>query len=209
MNTILEHPEAHHLIQERPRTYLDHVQKLRKLPILLILQLGGFLAAAVGLCYLLLRFSPMLASLGAWGYVGVAAVEFSNSVMLVFPTPAAAYTFAMGAVLNPLAVAAIGGVFATMGELVGYALGRRGSRIVPDHRMIVRLREWTERWGAIVLFLFAALPLPFDFVGIWAGTARYPLTRFVPIVLLGKTLKTGSIALAGYFGLNILMGLVH
>ena len=45
-------------------------------------------------------------------------------------------------------------------------------------------------------------------VCVWAGTARYPLVKFVPVVLLGKTIKITMISLAGYFGLEALMNLV-
>ncbi len=164
--------------------------------------------SSVALAYLLIRFSSFVESLGAWGYVGVAAAEFSNSAMIVLPTPALAYTFTMGSVLNPFAIGVVGGLFATLGELVGYGLGRRGGRLLPNAPVIQRLISWTDRWGAIVLFVSASLPVPFDFAGIWAGTARYPLCRFFPIVLVGKSIKVTIVALAGYYGVDFLSSVV-
>lgn len=165
-------------------------------------------AGAIGVALLFIRFSHLLESMGQWGYVGVAAAEFGGSAMLLLPTPTPAYTFAMGATLNPLAVGAVGGLFATLGELVGYYLGSRGSSVMDDKPFFARFRSWTDRWGGAALFWFAVLPVPFDVAGVWAGTARYPLIKFIPVVLAGKTVKVTMIALAGYFGLETLMKVV-
>ena len=173
----------------------------------MVLQLGFMVAASIGLAFLLIKFASSLESLGNWGYVGVAAVEFGNSAMLAIPTPSYAYTFAMGSILNPFVVGLIGGVFATLGELIGYYLGHRGSAILPENPRVERFKSWTIRWGSVALFWFALLPVPFDIAGIWAGAAHYPLVRFIPVVLLGKALKITVIALAGYFGMDALMDL--
>ncbi len=172
------------------------------------LQLGFMALCSVGLAFLLIKFASRLESLGNWGYLGVAAVEFGNSAMLAIPTPSYAYTFVMGSMLNPFAVGAIGGVFAMLGELIGYYLGYRGSSILPESPRLDRFKSWTDRWGTAVLFWFAILPVPFDIAGIWAGAAHYPLSRFVPVVALGKSIKITLIALAGYFGVDALMKLV-
>ena len=172
-----------------------------------ILQLGFMALCSIGLALLLIKFASRLESLGNWGYVGVAAVEFGNSAMLAIPTPSYAYTFAMGSILNPFVIGIIGGTFAMFGELIGYYLGRRGSAILPESPRVERFKSWTSRWGAVVLFWFAILPAPFDIAGIWAGAAHYPLIHFIPVVTLGKTIKITVIAVAGYFGMDALMGL--
>ena len=171
-------------------------------------QIFALFAGAVGVALLFIKFGHLMESMGRWGYVGVAAAEFGGSAMLFLPTPTPAYTFAMGATLNPLAVGAIGGLFATLGELIGYYLGTRGSSMMEDKPFFGRFKGWTDRWGGAALFMFAALPVPFDVAGVWAGTARYPLVRFIPVVLAGKTVKVTMTALAGYFGLEALMNLV-
>ena len=171
----------------------------------MVIQLGLMVAASIGLAFLLIKYITHLESLGNWGYLGVAAVEFGNSAMLAIPTPSYAYTFAMGSILNPFAIGVIGGVFAMLGELIGYYLGHRGSAILPDSPRVERFKSWTSRWGAVVLFGFALLPVPFDIAGIWAGAAHYPLVRFIPVVALGKAIKVTMIALAGYFGMDALI----
>ena len=172
-----------------------------------IFQLGFMALASIVLALILIEFGSLLESLGNWGYVGVAAMEFGNSAMVAIPTPSYLYTFSMGAILNPFVVGIIGGTFATLGELIGYYLGRRGSAILPEGPRIERFKTWTSRWGTVTLFWFALLPVPFDIAGLWAGAARYPLVRFIPPVLLGKSIKITMIALTGYFGMEALMGL--
>lgn len=173
----------------------------------MIFQLGLMAVGSIALSLILIKFASSLESFGNWGYVGVALVEFGNSAMLAIPTPSYAYTFAMGSILNPFVVGAIGGTFAMLGELIGYYLGRNGSVILPDSPRVERFKSWTGRWGAVILFWFALLPVPFDIAGIWAGAAHYPLIRFIPVVGLGKTIKITGIALAGYFGMDALTGL--
>ena len=170
------------------------------------LQLGIMVLSSIGLALLLIKFASQLKSLGNWGYVGVAAFEFGNSAMLAIPTPSYANTFAMGAILNPFVVGVVGGTFAMLGELIGYYLGCRGSVILPESPRVEQFKSWTGRWGSVVLFWFAILPVPFDIAGIWAGATHYPLIRFIPVVALGKTIKITMIALAGYFGMEALMG---
>ena len=173
-----------------------------------VLQLLALALASISLAYVLFRFSSFLETLGHWRYLGVAAAEFGNSAMMVFPTPASAYTFAMGAALNPLLVGLIGGAAATIGELIGYNIGKRGNSVISDRPSIQRFSAWTERWGTLILLVCAALPVPFDIAGVWAGATRYPLVRFIPVVLIGKTIRATSIALAGYFGLEAATGLI-
>lgn len=190
------------------RTSTDSMSSLIVKPSLgMVLQLGFMVAASIGLAFLLIKYITRLESLGNWGYVGVAAVEFGNSAMLAIPTPSYAYTFAMGSILNPFAIGVIGGVFAMLGELIGYYLGHKGSAILPDSPRVERFKSWTSRWGTVALFWFALLPVPFDIAGIWAGAAHYPLVRFIPVVALGKAIKITMIALAGYFGMDALIDL--
>ncbi|MBI3742811.1 MAG: hypothetical protein HY261_00785, partial [Chloroflexi bacterium] len=50
-----------------------------------------------------------------------------------------------------------------------------------------------------MLFIVAALPVPFDFAGIWAGAIRYPVSRYLRAVYGGKVLKMLGIALVAYY----------
>ena len=207
MSTSVEDRQAYDLLPDYAPSRPSGLPPAEGVPRMVALQLAAMAASSIALAYLMIRFSTILESLGSWGYAGVAAAEFSNSAMIIVPTPALAYTFAMGAILNPFILGLIGGTFGTMGEFVGYALGRRGAVLIPDRPMVQRVTEWADRWGAIVLFCSASLPVPFDIAGIWAGTVRYPLERFIPLVWAGKTLNLTLVALAGYYGVEALVRL--
>ncbi len=208
MNVTFEQTRFRGIAQKLPGspTLPDRISV--NLPGATLLQLLALGLASISLAVILFRFSSFLETLGPWRYLGVAAAEFGNSAMMVFPTPASAYTFAMGAALNPILVGLVGGAAATLGELIGYNLGKRGNSVISDRPSIQRFSAWTERWGALVLLACAALPVPFDIAGVWAGATRYPLARFIPIVLVGKTVRATCIALAGNFGLQAASGLI-
>ena len=154
----------------------------------------------------LVQFRDSLGGAGAWGYAGVFLAELGNTVVILVPTPAHAYTFAMGGALNPWALGLIGGIGAALGELTGYYLGMRGRRMVAGGKLYEQLRSVTERWTGAALFTFAVLPVPFDFAGVWAGTLKYPASRFLLYVAVGKTIKITGIAVAGYYGATWLLG---
>ena len=111
---------------ERPRQ--GTLAQSLKLAILFVLAVGlSVLVASV-----LLYFRESVAQLGPWGYVGAFLAELGNSVAIIFPTPGPAYTFAMGATLNPFQVGLVGGVGAALGELSGYYLGLKGRHLIED-----------------------------------------------------------------------------
>ena len=151
-------------------------------------------------------FREALAGLGSWGYVGVFVAELFNSAVILIPTPSTAYTFTMGATLNPLSMGLIGGTAAGLGELIGYGLGRRGASAVAGGYIYERIRARTARWTGTALFTVALLPLPFDVAGIWAGTMRYSPRRFLALVVMGKTVKVTVVAISGYYSINWLFG---
>ena len=139
MSTSVEEKQAYGLLEDYAPPRPSLLPLIEKVPRMVALQLAAMAASSIALAYLMVRFSTILESLGSWGYVGIAVAEFSNSAMIIMPTPALAYTFAMGAVLNPFILGLVGGTFATLGEFVGYALGRRGAVLLPDRPMIQRL----------------------------------------------------------------------
>ena len=173
----------------------------------------GVVATTVGsgavmalVAVVLVQFRDSLVGTGAWGYAGVFLAELGNTVVILVPTPAHAYTFAAGATLNPWVLGIIGGTAAALGELTGYYLGLKGRRVVEGGEFYERMRSVTARWTGAALFTFAALPVPFDVAGVWAGALKYPVDKFLLYVLVGKTIKVTGIALAGYYGATWLLG---
>jgi membrane protein YqaA with SNARE-associated domain len=147
------------------------------------------LGISVLMLFVLMRYQAQVASLGGWGYPGVLLVELGNSATLFLPTPGHAYTFALAGSLNAPLVALFAAIGAATGELTGYMLGATGRQVLQKGRVYRRLTSLPPRMIGIILFVVAALPVPFDFAGIWAGAARYPVPRFLTAAFGGKVIK--------------------
>lgn len=166
------------------------------LPLVMALLFSG----SVG--FVLVYYRDLLAQMGEWGYVGVFFIEMANSATIFIPTPGQTYAFALGITLNPFILGIIGGTGSAVGELTGYVVGAKTGHRINHGRTFMRLQRLTMKWGGICLFLFALLPGPFEVVGLWAGTVRYPIWRFFLYVALGKILKVMAFATAGYFSIS-------
>ena len=189
----------------------DRSRPASVVPTWLVPLLAPALAAvsvSLGIVAVLISFRDSLHLVGNWGYLGVAFGELANSAVIIIPTPAPAYTFAMGSVLDPFALGIVGGVSAALGELFGYYLGVKGRQAIGSPRAMRRLKVLTSRWGGAALMAFAVSPLPFDLAGIWAGSVRYPVRKFLLLVIPGKVVKVTTVALAGSYGFQWLAGLV-
>ena len=127
----------------------------------------------------------------ALGYPGVFFLSFLGSVAVILPVPGLiAVCGAGGLELNLVALGLLSGAGETIGEMSGYAIGYGGRTVVEKRAFYEKVRLWMERRGTLVILLVSVIPNPFfDVVGIAAGGLRYPLPRFLAIVLVGKTLK--------------------
>lgn len=172
------------------------------------LQVGGALVVSIAVVVLLIRYASFVEALGDWGYFGVFLLQLINSATVVlFPVPGHAVIFAVSGTLNPFLIGVFGAAGAALGEITAYMAGRGGSSMVDGSRWYKRLETMGERWRGWAIFIFAATPLPFDIAGVWAGAIRYPLGRFLLIVAAGKLILVTAIAIAGYYGVDIIQDL--
>jgi uncharacterized membrane protein YdjX (TVP38/TMEM64 family) len=101
------------------------------------------------------------------------------------------------------------GAGAAIGELIGYLAGYSGQGLVQDSPAYGRIAPWVNRWGALAIFVFAAIPNPFfDVAGIAAGMFRMPMYKFIPACLAGQTVKMLGFAYAGASSLSWLQRLL-
>ena len=160
-------------------------------------------ALSVLVTALVFVFRESLSRLGDWGYFGAFVTQLLNSLTVLFPSLGHLVIMILAQDLNPWLLGLIGGVGAGLGELSGYLVGLSGRRMVDRGTpWLARLLGWSRQRGAVVIFLFAVLPLPFDVVGIWAGSARYHLGRFLVYTTGGKIIKVTAIAWAGRQGIT-------
>ncbi|RLG20626.1 hypothetical protein DRN74_05030 [Candidatus Micrarchaeota archaeon] len=141
-----------------------------------------------------------------WNYIGVFLAGFFSTVLPVpLPSPTFILAFFAGKILNPLFVAFAGGFGAAIGECIGYYTGALGKHFLVK-KYPERLREIEERFeryrAELIIFIFAATPLPFDVVGVFSGSIGYPFHKFFFANLFGKLVKYGILAYAGFYGLS-------
>lgn len=145
------------------------------------------------------------------GYIGAFLIGFLSSFTLFLPTPAFAIIFIMAAGgLNPIALGVIAGLSSATGELIGFAIGH-GSRqflIKKYKKELSRIEKLFQKYrGWLVIFIFAATPLPFDIIGLFCGNVGYPIKKFIIPTIAGKIVKYLAIACAGFYGIQWLSSL--
>jgi len=137
---------------------------------------------------------------GHWGYVGAFVISMIASATIVLPAPGIAVVIAMSSALNPYALGIVAGLGSAIGELSGYAAGRGGQMLIPEHQrhQVERLQVLTRQYGVLILAVLAALPFPlFDFAGIVAGMLKMRVISFLAAVTVGKSVKYIFMILVG------------
>jgi membrane protein YqaA with SNARE-associated domain len=153
-------------------------------------------------------FRDRLKELERYGYAAVFLVGLVSNATLILPVPGLAVSSVMGGVLNPWIVGLVGGVGQALGELTGYLAGYSGQTLVDGNPTYNRLTRWMQRYGALTIFVLAVIPNPvFDLGGMAAGSLRFPLWKFLASCTAGKVIKNIAFALAGYYGITLLLRL--
>lgn len=164
----------------------------RRLRVRAIATIG--LMIAFSLAILQLDFSTF----GEYGYLGLFVIVLLGNATVIIPAPAFVTAFAAGRTLNPWLVGGVSGVAAGLGETTGYLIGRAGRAALGDRQRFTRIVDATERWGALAVFFFAAIPNPImDLAGMAAGAMRMPYWKFLLACCAGKTLRFTVLALLG------------
>jgi uncharacterized membrane protein YdjX (TVP38/TMEM64 family) len=148
---------------------------------------------------------------GNWGYVGAFVISLVASATIILPAPGIAVIIAMGTALDPVLLGIVAGIGSAFGELSGYLAGASGRALVPSHQrdQFERMQRLTDRYGAPLLFVLAAIPFPlFDFAGIIAGMVKIRIPTFLLTVGAGKSIKYIVMILLGTGPLLYLQELV-
>lgn len=139
-----------------------------------------------------------------FGYPGLLAVSAVSGFNVLVPIPVIAFfPFLMEAGLDPVLSVLIIGVGMTIGDMIGYLLGRAGRRIVEKPHWMARLERVRERHRVapyVLLFFYAAFaPLPNELIVIplaLIGARWYGVLS----AALGGNLIFNSLAAAGFQG---------
>lgn len=142
----------------------------------------------------------------SYGYIGAFLISFLGNLTIFIPVPFAFFIIALGATLNPFLVGVACGLGSTLGKLLAYLVGWAGRKLI-DERYGSRLesaKSLIRRYGAVMVFLFALLPLPDDLIMIPMGMLRYSFVNFLIATLMGKLVMGLILAYSGHFGFRII-----
>ncbi|MDA1256470.1 MAG: VTT domain-containing protein [Chloroflexi bacterium] len=184
---------------------------VRRSDIIIPLAMLSVVLAAVAVGIVLWRTDNL--DLGTAGFAGVWIISFIGAASIIVPVPglaAVCVAAAPGIGLNPLAVGIVAGSAEALGEMSGYIAGASGRGLMRRNRWYRRLRVLMGRWGGVLLFIGSAIPNPvFDFIGIVAGAVGYPIRKFLPIVFVGKAIKSSAIAYGCFYGVGVAEWIVN
>jgi membrane protein YqaA with SNARE-associated domain len=130
-------------------------------------------------------------------YIGIFLVSIFGNFTVIFPIP---YLFVLLylvigwpggiTIFEGLLLGIIVGAGAAIGETTAWLLGRTQSGSLEESstgQQILKLREQIERgYGGLLIFLYAASPLPDDILLIALGATKYPLWKAILYSFLGK-----------------------
>ena len=149
-----------------------------------------------------------------YGFFGVFVLSFVSSLTILFPMPAEAVLAAAPGIMGLEGVAEISrlgfvaSVGAALGELSAYFAGYWGRAIVADKykTAYARVDRWMRKYGGPAIFIFSFTPLPFDLVGIAAGSLKFPIWKFLFYCWAGRLARALLIVHLGTIGWHIFFG---
>ncbi len=157
----------------------------------------------------------LLALVDAFGYLGVFLGSLIGSASIFLPVPSFLFVFLAGKLLDPFWVGIVSGFGSAIGELTAYGVGfgiiygkkkfskGKKTKKKQSNGWTGKVKKWFHgRYGFLVIFIFAATPLPDDVVGLYCGAIKYDIKKYFVATLLGKILLGLLIAYSGFYGLG-------
>lgn len=149
------------------------------------------------------------------GYAGALISGFigTSSLMIsIFPPQIIVFLLSDPALgLNPLLLGILAGIGAGIGQYTHYYIGE-GGRYVISEKYRKRIDTWkprVEKYGTILIFLFAVTPLsPDDIIWIPLGMMKYPKKKALAASIMGKTVMLVAFAYGGYYGIEMIRNLL-
>lgn len=147
-------------------------------------------------------FQDFFAHSRGWGLLGIFILNFFSSATFFVSGPAFLTIIAGGNLYNPILVAVVAAVAASLGDLVSFALGYSGRNLTykhpENHKWLFLIEAHFKKYGLLIVFLFALIPNPFfDAIGIVAGIFGLKPGKFFVIMLCGRFLRFMVLAFSG------------
>ncbi len=128
--------------------------------------------------------------LRSFGLVGVFLINFFGSATVFLPAPGLISVGISATQSDPLLVAIIGALGASLGEGTTFLFGYTSNKFfnLEKHKFLKKFKKKVfDRWGEIVILVFAFVPNPlFDGIGIIAGISKFPIKKFLILTFIGR-----------------------
>ncbi|MEM2925018.1 MAG: VTT domain-containing protein [Methanocellales archaeon] len=148
------------------------------------------------------------------GYIGIFTASFLGNLFLFIPLPYLIIVFLLSNPIfgfNPILLAITSALGASIAKLITYTIGYGSRHLLTEQRCrkLEYARWLVGRHGILIIFLFAATPLPDDALYIPLGMMSYSFFKFFTSVLAGKIVLTLIVSYSGYYSLEWLMFLLN
>jgi membrane protein YqaA with SNARE-associated domain len=141
-----------------------------------------------------------------YGYFGIFLLSLIGALSIFFPIPYTVVIFTLGQSFEPVWIAVAAGLGSAVGEFSGYLLGFGGRKAISERykKKMNFLVKLFNKFGLVVIFLFALTPLPDDLLFIPLGVMRYSIIRMFVPALIGKFCMNLIVAYSGRFSIQII-----
>jgi membrane protein YqaA with SNARE-associated domain len=163
------------------------------------------IAITAGIFLFYRAYPEKVKELQGYSYLGAFIISVTFNATLILPAGNIVVMVALGASLpmpGPIFVGLVGGTGAAIGEMTGYVAGRSGRDLLARGNLYHRVERWVKKWGGLSIFVFSAIPLVFDLVGIAAGAVRYQFWKFFLFCWLGRMLLYVTVITLAALGLR-------
>ncbi|MFX1234366.1 MAG: VTT domain-containing protein, partial [Promethearchaeota archaeon] len=164
-----------------------------------IIFIGAILILFIILALLNINFGQWLANAVIWFYnefgdfgiyLGIFLISIFGNFTIIFPVPYVVALIVISAVIpgvNPILIGIVAGLGASIGEVSAWLIGRSSKEIIGDSKSMERMKRYVDKgWAPILIFIFAATPLPDDAFLIVLGLAQYSLVKTLIYCFAGK-----------------------
>ncbi len=152
----------------------------------------------------------LFALTNTYGYFGVFIASFLGNLLLFIPLPYLIIVFGLSTPalgFDPTVLAVVSAFGAAVAKLLTYGIGYESRHLLSEERRrkLEFARFIITRHGMLIVFLFAATPLPDDILYIPMGIMGYSFIKFFLSVLAGKIILTLIVSWGGHYSIEWLM----
>ncbi|TXT61253.1 MAG: putative membrane-associated protein (modular protein) [Promethearchaeota archaeon] len=166
---------------------------------IIFISIGLIIAFFIILAVLGVNFGQWLANtvllyyeeFGDFGiYLGIFLISIFGNFTIIFPVPYIVALIVVSAIIpgvNPILIGFVGALGASIGEVSAWLIGRGGKNMIGEGKNITRMKSYVEKgWAPLLIFIFAATPLPDDAFLIVLGIMGYGILKALLFCFLGK-----------------------